>query len=206
MTKQIELNLYKGSHGGRRPGAGRRRLRSSGVAHRCRERISPRTPVHINFKYRVAVKNKVCLRILKRAILNARSHEFRVIHFSLQHNHVHIIAEAESNEVLTRGMRSLMITMAKGLKQGRVQLERYHLHVLRSVRETRNALHYVLFNSQRHGSRIIDEYSSLLSHPRALALIRAYVTQAKITVTVRKGDTFNLDKARTWFIARAGSG
>ncbi len=148
--KQHTLNLFSGNKGGRRPGSGRKRIRSRGVAHRNRENVSARTPMHINFKYRTQIRNKKCLKLLKKPILNARSHGLRIIHFSLQSNHVHLIIECENNEMLTRGMRSLTVTFAKGLKAGRVQLERYHLHVLRSVRETKNAVLYVLFNQQKH--------------------------------------------------------
>jgi REP element-mobilizing transposase RayT len=164
MPKQLNLNLYQGTKGGRRPGAGRKRLHSAGVAHRQREKVKLSTPLHINFKYKLQVRNKAGIRLLKRAITNAQSHGLGISHFSLQSNHVHLIVEAKSNAVLTRGMRSLCITFAKGLGRGRVQLERYHLHVLRTLRETRNAVHYVLFNQQKHSGlkrAHMDEYSSL---------------------------------------------
>lgn len=164
--KQTKLNLYQGARGGKRPNCGRKRIKSKGVAHRQRERVTTRTPMHINFKYKSYIKNKDCLRLLKRAILNARSHGLRVLHFSLQTNHIHLIVEADDNNILTTGMRSLTVTFAKGLKKGRVQLERYHLHVLRALRETRNAIHYVIFNQQKHEKKTssrIDGYSSVLS-------------------------------------------
>jgi REP element-mobilizing transposase RayT len=81
------------------------------------------------------------LKILKRAIKNCRSHGLKVLHFSLQSNHLHLLVEAPNNEILTRAMRSLSVTFSKGIGKGRVQLERYHLHVLRSLKETRNAVH-----------------------------------------------------------------
>jgi REP element-mobilizing transposase RayT len=164
MRKQLNLNLYKGSKGGRRPGAGRKRLHSKGVAHRQREKVKLSTPLHINFKVVLGVRNKEGIRLLKRAIRNAQSHGLGILHFSLQSNHVHLIVEAKSNNILTRGMRSLCITFAKGFGRGRVQLERYHLHVLRTLGETRNAVHYVLFNQQKHTGlkkAYLDEYSSL---------------------------------------------
>lgn len=68
----------------------------------------------------------------------------------MQTNHIHLIIEADHNDTLTKGMRSLTVTFAKGLKKGKVQLERYHLHVLRSLKETKNAIQYVLFNQQKH--------------------------------------------------------
>jgi hypothetical protein len=79
-------------------------------------------------------------------------------------------------------MRSLTITMAKGLGLGRVQVERYHLHVLKSIREVKNAIHYVLFNKQRHEKRkysTIDHYSSLLLMENALTLIKKFAQEKK---------------------------
>lgn len=201
--KQIKLNLFKGKKGGRRPGSGRKRIHSKGVAHRNRETVNHRTPVHINFKYKTYIRNKTCLKLLKKAILNSRKHGLRIIHFSLQSNHVHLIVEAETNQILTKGMRSLTVTFAKGLNQGRVQIQRYHLHVLKSLREAKNAVQYVLFNSQKHGSRIVDEYSSLLSLPDAIKLIREFAIKQKMTLRIGKTDIWKPDEGRSYLIKKA---
>lgn len=204
--KQQRLNLFGGKKGGRRPGSGRKRLRSKGVAHRNREQVSVRTPMHINFKYRKQIKNKKCLFLLKKAIINARSHGLRVIHFSLQSNHVHLIVESDNNEILSRGMRSLTVTFAKGLKAGRVQLERYHLHVLRSLKETRNAVHYVLFNQQKHEKGTyskVDHYSSLLSLKGALELIKIFAVKKKMTILVSKREMWEPDPVKSYFLKQA---
>jgi hypothetical protein len=52
-------------------------------------------------------------------------------------------------------MKSLAARFAKAVnralgRRGRVLRERYHLHVLRTMREVRNALRYVLNNARRH--------------------------------------------------------
>jgi len=125
MGKELQFNLFKGKRGGRRPGAGRKRIHSKGVSHLKRETVSKRTPQHVNFKFQCSIRNKDCLKLLKRSIQNAQKMGLKIIHFSLQSNHVHLLTEAENNEVLTRGMRALTI----------VQLERYHLYVLRILRE-----------------------------------------------------------------------
>lgn len=199
----MRLNLFKGKKGGRRPGSGRKRIHSKGVAHREREKIKPTTPLHINFKYKTYIKNKICLRLLKKAILNSRKHGLRIIHFSLQSNHVHLIVEAETNQILTKGMRSLTVTFAKGLDRGRVQLDRFHLHVLKSLRETKNAVHYVLFNSQKHGSSRIDEYGSILSMPNALEIIRNFAKAQKITLSVKRGELWKPDPGKSYLIRSA---
>lgn len=200
MSKQIKFNLFKGKHGGRRPGAGRKRIHSKGVAHRTREKVSHQRALHINFKLKTFIRNKSCLKLLKRAILNARKHGLLIQHFSLQSNHVHLIVEAKSNQILSRGMRSLTITFAKGLKHGRVQVERYHLHVLKSLRETKNAVFYVLFNEQKHRGlkkAYVDNYSSLGWVKDLKKLAKA----ARMTIILRKIQEQNfLDQPQGWTI------
>ncbi|MFP5490366.1 MAG: hypothetical protein ACLGG0_02610 [Bacteriovoracia bacterium] len=202
MAKQLNLNIYKGSRGGRRPGAGRKRIHSKGVAHRVREKVQMRHAMHVNFKYCTTIRHKRGLSLLKRAILNARKMGLRVIHFSLQSNHIHLILEAQDNAILTRGMRSLTVTIAKGLGKGRVQLERYHLHVLRSIRETRNAVHYVLFNEQKHRGlkrAYVDGYSSL----GVVKDLRMLAQEKKITVILRKMSEINfLDSPAGWVLKK----
>jgi len=204
-TKQLKLNLYQGSWGGRRPGSGRKRLHSKGVAHRAREKVNHRLPLHINFKYKTCIKNKFCLKLLKKAIMNARSHGLKIIHFSLQSNHIHLLIESETNEILTKGMRSLTVTFAKGLGRGRVQLERYHLHVLKSVREARNAALYVLFNQQKHEKGAyskVDEYSSLLSMERAREIIKNYALKEKVTLHIKHAENWCPDRVRSYLLRR----
>ena len=189
MRKQLQLNLFKGTRGGRRPGAGRKRIHSPGVSHLKRETVTKRTPQHINFKFQCSIRNKDSLKLLKRSIQNAQKMGLKVIHFSLQSNHVHLITEAENNEILTRGMRALTITFSKGLKRGSVQLERYHLHVLKTLREARHAIQYVLFNEQKHTKKKfskIDGYTSLLYLEEGLKLVRNFAKKNKVTLKIEK--------------------
>jgi hypothetical protein len=101
---------------------------------------------------------------LKRAILNAKLKGLRIEHFSLQSNHIHLIAESGSTEEISRGMRSFTVTWAKALGRGQHQPERYHLHSLKTLQETVNALNYVLTNDQHHtGSHGFVEFTSNLT-------------------------------------------
>lgn len=201
--KQIELNIYKGKWGGRRPGSGRQRKKSKGVSHSVRERVTAKNPLHINFKFRTHIRNKDSLRVLKRAIKNAGTHGLRVVHFSMQSNHIHLIVESTSNEVLTRGMRSLTITFAKGLKKGSIQIERYHLHVLRSLKETKNAVHYVLFNQQKHSNlktAYMDEYSSL----GLIADLKKIAKESGFSIVLRRiRELPLLFEPKSWLLNRA---
>ena len=200
-----QVGIYKGTRGGRRPGSGRKRIHSKGVAHRRREHVNQRTPLHINFKFRAYIRNKVCLRLLKRAILNARKQGLRILHFSLQTNHIHLIIEATDNESLTSGMRSLTVTFAKGLNKGRVQIERYHLHVLKSLRETKNAIYYVLFNQQKHEKGTyskIEGYSSILELGNALKLIQHYAQRKNITIEIKRTASWPMDLGKSYLSRR----
>ena len=198
---ELGLNLYRGKHGGRRPGSGRKRIHSKGVAHRKRESVKPRHALHINFRVKVQIKNKLSLQILKRAIQNARTHGLKIIHFSLQSNHVHLLVEAANKEILTRGMRSLTITFSKGVDKGRIQLERYHLHVLKTLQETKNATHYVLFNEQKHSGlkrAYISDYSSL----GWVRDLKSLAKSAKMTIILKKVQENFLDCAQGWMIKK----
>jgi len=82
---------------------------------------------------------------------------FRVVQFSLQRDHVHLLVEAEGPEALGRGMKSIGARIARAVHRvfrlrGRVLEERYHHRVIRTPREARNALVYVLHNFKKHAS------------------------------------------------------
>jgi REP element-mobilizing transposase RayT len=189
-AKQLTLNIFKGKRGGRRPHAGRKRIHSKGVSHEKRERVRLFTPLHINFKYKLTVKNKEGLKALHKAIRNARMHGLRIIHFSLQHNHVHLIVAAANNMTLTKGMRSLTITMAKMIGKGRIQIQRYHLHILKTRREAKNAIHYVLFNERKHtGKMTIDSFSTAGLLGSAKEIAKAF----KMSVIVKPFELPDLD-------------
>jgi hypothetical protein len=102
--------------------------------------------------------------------------EFRVVHFSLQGEHLHLIVEADDNRALSEGMQGLTVRIAKALnrmmgRRGTVFADRYHAHVLRTPAEVRNALAYVLLNHRSHMLRIgarsdagpLDRFSSAAS-------------------------------------------
>jgi len=84
---------------------------------------------------------------------------FRVVHYSLQSNHVHLVVEAAHRAALARGMVAVGSRLARAVnrvfgRRGPVLADRYHLRVLKTPREVRNALRYVLLNARRHASRL----------------------------------------------------
>ena len=80
---------------------------------------------------------------------------FRVAHYSLQGDHAHLIVEAQGKEALACGMKSIGARLARAVnrvsgRSGAVLDGRYHHRSLRSPREVRRALAYVLLNARRH--------------------------------------------------------
>ena len=80
---------------------------------------------------------------------------FRIVHFSIQHDHVHLMIEASSKAALARGMKGLACRLAKTLnrtagRRGKVLRDRYHARPLTTPLEVRNCLRYVLQNAAKH--------------------------------------------------------
>ena len=80
---------------------------------------------------------------------------FRLVHYSIQGDHVHMIVEAASARDLACGLKAIAARFARGVSRvfhrtGRVLADRCHVHVLRTPREVRNAIAYVLLNARRH--------------------------------------------------------
>ncbi len=94
---------------------------------------------------------------------------FRLVHYAVLANHLHLVVEAGDSRSLSRGMQGLAVRMARALnrawrRRGKVFAERFHAHVLKTPREVRNALRYVLENARRHGAWLrrggVDPFSS----------------------------------------------
>jgi REP element-mobilizing transposase RayT len=80
---------------------------------------------------------------------------FRLLHYSIQDDHAHLLVEAAGREALGRAMKALAARFARAVNRalrraGRVLAERYHLEVLETPRQVRNALAYVLLNARKH--------------------------------------------------------
>jgi hypothetical protein len=97
------------------------------------------------------------------ALAAASNTSFRVVHFSVQHDHLHLILEASDREALLRGLRGLAIRCSRAInraagRRGRVWADRYHTRELRTPREVRAALVYVLNNWRKtvRGAQNLD--------------------------------------------------
>lgn len=164
IRKQLELDLKpRVRWGGRRRGAGRRPGPIPRDPHRPRPPLATRFPCHVTLKARPGLPSLRTLRVvrvLERSFGEARGHgRFRVVHYSIQSDHVHLIVEAQGSEHLASGMKSIGARFARAVNRvfglrGPVLADRYHLHILRTPREVRNALAYVLLNGRRHAAKL----------------------------------------------------
>ena len=80
---------------------------------------------------------------------------FRLVHYSLQGKHAHLIVEASDRDALGRGMMAVGSRLARAVnriakRSGRVLADRYHVRLLRTPKEVRAALRYVLLNARHH--------------------------------------------------------
>jgi REP element-mobilizing transposase RayT len=141
------------------------------VPHVARPEHKARHPVHLTLR---AVRRLPSLRKqtlfleVRRALALCSGEGFRVVHFSVQADHVHLLVEAEDKNALSRGARGLAIRLARKVngilhRRGRVWGDRYHAHPLSTPREVRNAIVYVLMNWKKHvaGARGLDECASV---------------------------------------------
>jgi len=160
IPEQQELPLPR--WGGARNGAGRKRKGPRrNVPHRTRGGFT-RGALHVTVRVRREVWNlrtHRCFRVLRRAFERGCARfGFRLVHFSVQGNHIHFVVEAPDQVALTRAMKGLEVRMARALnkvmeRKGPAFSDRYHAHLLRTPRQARHAWDYVLSNWRIHAAR-----------------------------------------------------
>lgn len=170
-----QLPLRFRTWGGARAGAGRPRT-STSVSHLRRAAVSRHVPLHVTLRLVERFPNlrtRVPFRIIRAALSQTRAGGARIVHYSVQSNHLHFIVEALNKSALARGIQALTIRLAKSLNRalgrtGRVFADRFHARPLKTPLEVRRALVYVLNNYRKHtdgkGPRLplsfVDGYSS----------------------------------------------
>jgi REP element-mobilizing transposase RayT len=165
------------AHGGVRKGAGRKKSVRRGGPHRRRPEISARHAVHVVLRINGGSELRQgkaynALRVVLRALLDAT--DYRIVHISIQNNHLHLLVEAANKRALQSCMQRFTIRAARALQaamgwHGKVFPWRYHATQIKTARQARNTLAYVLNNWRRHREDIasattraaaVDPYSS----------------------------------------------
>nr|MCU0866302.1 hypothetical protein [Planctomycetota bacterium] len=131
---------FRPGRGGPRPGSGRKPKIPGrpGVDHRPRAPLAQRFPVHVTLKLRAGLprlRSKPAYEALRAAFAAgcARnlSGAFRLCHYAVLNDHLHLICEAEGRQALSRGLQGLLIRIARALnklwsRRGSVFADRYH--------------------------------------------------------------------------------
>lgn len=154
--------------GGRRKGAGRKAARRADGKrvynpHSARQTFTWSRPVHVTVSVREglpSLRGAVLAPIVLKCLEAGNEREgFRLVHFSVQVNHWHLICEAEGPATLAAGIKGLNVRIARAINKrlglkGKVIADRYHLEVLRTPTQVRNAVRYVLRNGEKHGAHV----------------------------------------------------
>jgi REP element-mobilizing transposase RayT len=169
--KQLCL-VFPNGWGGRRKGAGRKsRSKRGNVRHEARPEHRAGEPVHVTLRSEFRpLRSVFVFPTVRGAIrdLNRRwKSRFRVVHFSVQSDHLHLIAEALDRKALLGGVRGLSVSLARRLNQlvfrrERVIADRWHGRALSTPRAVRHALVYLLGNFRKHEQWAdgVDPFSS----------------------------------------------
>jgi REP element-mobilizing transposase RayT len=114
--------------------------------------------VHVTLRCREAIPSLRSMRVfqsLSRSLAASHKEAFRVVQFSVQTDHIHLIVEGDGMNALVRGLQGLAARCAKAVnravrRRGSVWSSRYHAHALRTPTEARRGFVYVLLNFRKH--------------------------------------------------------
>ena len=147
--------------GGKRPNAGRKKSDAFKYdpSHTKRPELHFAHPVHAMLRTLASVprlRQRAGYEAIRAALLYfVAGDAFRVVHVSIQRNHLHLVVEARNKTALRAGMASLAIRAARALnkefgREGKVFAFRYKAKQIKTASYARNVLAYVLNNWRRH--------------------------------------------------------
>jgi REP element-mobilizing transposase RayT len=207
----MALDFKPRTHGGARPGAGRKRKPGKkDPAHRTRREHKRYQPVHVVMRVRKDVP-RLRKRIVYQAIRRVLARHlgqlgFRVCHLSIQSNHVHYLVEASSKKTLATGMQRLNNLTARAInralrRKGSLFAYRYHATAITNPRQARNTLAYVMNNRRRHNE---DESSVRMRYVALDTYATGYSFKGWCggPLAAPEGHPkLPVDEARTWLLA-----
>jgi putative transposase len=117
------------------------------VPHLKRAEFKARHPLHVTLRFQPDagyLRARSRAAAIEASLAAARDRSgMRILHYSIQGNHLHLIVEAESAAALARAMQGLTIRLAKALnalsgRHGSVLADRYQARPLATAAEVRN--------------------------------------------------------------------
>ena len=176
MSGQLNLDLMARTWGGKRAGAGRPRgEKQHDSPHVKRPKHVARHPLHVVWRTVAGAPNlrtPTCYAAIRDALAKHRE-DVRIVHVSIQANHLHLLVEARDAVALTTGLRSVGVLLAREINRasartGKLFAYRYHATAITSPRQMFNTLAYVLNNWRKHredrgSTAYLDRYSSAIA-------------------------------------------
>jgi REP element-mobilizing transposase RayT len=133
------------------------------LPHTSREQFGTPLPAHVTLRLRrdlPSLRTVSVVHEIERTFASGCVRPgFRLVHYSLQGNHAHLIVEARDRDALGRGMMAIGARLARAVNRvarrtGPVLADRYHSRMLTTPKAVRNALRYVLLNARRHAAAV----------------------------------------------------
>jgi REP element-mobilizing transposase RayT len=186
----VTVRVRKDGKLARKPGR-KPKGKRAGAAHKKRPALDRKYPVHVVLRVVDAIgslRKRQMYKALREATIAVALRElnykddgaFRIVHISIQRNHVHLLVEADHKMALSRGMQSFQISAAKHLnravslkgvrvalgasrrtdpryraamakrRRGTVFPDRFHQEIITTPAQARHTLAYVLNNWRKH--------------------------------------------------------
>jgi REP element-mobilizing transposase RayT len=187
----VRVRIRKDGKLARKPGRKPKNGKRAGERHKARPELKPNRPVHVVLRVVDAIRSlrkrhmykavrEATIAIAMRELHDHPENAFRIVHISIQRNHIHLIVEAQHKMALSRGMQAFQISAAKHLnralsirslrtelgtkwrrdaryrtamrdrRRGTVFPDRFHQEIIMSSKQARHTLAYVLNNWRKH--------------------------------------------------------
>jgi REP element-mobilizing transposase RayT len=161
--------------------------------------FAARLPQHVTLRMLPSVWNmrsRRCFTALHRAMWQGsrKAFGFRIVHFAVMGNHIHLLVEAAGKEALSRGMQGVNIRIAKAInrvmaRHGQVLSDHYHARACKTPTEAFNARAYLLSKAHKHYAWIgPDPFASTipLQPPRTFLLITVERSPTRLRALLRR--------------------
>lgn len=135
------------------------------MGHEVRDSIPSYVPQHITLRLvdgLPSLRRHAFVVAIREAIARSHTDDFRIVHFNIEVNHLHLITESAHDLARAAGLRAFQVRLARAINRlvrrvGPVFADRYHCRALRTPLEVRNALRYVLNNALHHAPRSSED-------------------------------------------------
>ena len=193
--------------------AGRPAKVDKGIRHTKRLTFTKPSAFHLTIKVKdnkADIKNKRILKCLHHAIKRARFQGLRILHYTLEYNHVHLVIESTHHSELHKGMQAFGISFAKQINKykrlkGTVYKHRYHQRILKTKREFKHAILYVFRNGIKHkrATSKIDPFNSFVFEKLIPADVQKTIEKSDFLKRMRGELNLILNFPRVFYLYRS---